>query len=320
MGGKKGPIQAAGAVVLRERTGADGRPVREVLVVHRPGYDDVSLPKGKQEADEELPTTAVREVAEETGVAIRLGAALQPVEYSVRVVQKSRTKTRAKIVSWWVGIPLEQDEPEDGPRGTASPEEVDGVSWVPADVARQSLTYPTDVQVLEEALGLPPTSTVVLVRHGKAVSRKDWQSRHKHRSDASRPLERRGKRQARALVALLSAYGVRHLTSSSSVRCMQTLAPYADAIGVEVVGIDELSEEAHANDPDLPRAAMRRIVGRSLSDPTTPIAVCGHRPVLPIMRDALGGANRPMSTAECLVVHLDEAGRTVRQEWYRSNF
>lgn len=62
MGGHKGPIQAAGAVVLRDID--DG--AREVLVVHRPSYDDLSLPKGKLEPGEDLPTTAVREVAEET--------------------------------------------------------------------------------------------------------------------------------------------------------------------------------------------------------------------------------------------------------------
>ena len=80
MGGHKGPIQAAGAVVLRDID--DG--AREVLVVHRPSYDDLSLPKGKLEPGEDLPTTAVREVAEETGINIRLTMPLQPIEYTVK--------------------------------------------------------------------------------------------------------------------------------------------------------------------------------------------------------------------------------------------
>ena len=90
------PIRAAGAVVLRTRT--DG--TREVLVVHRPRYRDITLPKGKQHRNEPLPLTAVREVAEETGCRIRLGVPLQPVEYSIR-------KVGPKVVSWWIGEALE---------------------------------------------------------------------------------------------------------------------------------------------------------------------------------------------------------------------
>ncbi|MCP6324203.1 histidine phosphatase family protein, partial [Klebsiella pneumoniae] len=85
---------------------------------------------------------------------------------------------------------------------TASPEEIDGAFWMPTDQALERLTYPTDVQVLEEALDLPSTSTIILVRHGKAVSRKEWNSRKRHGKDATRPLERRGRRQAKALADL----------------------------------------------------------------------------------------------------------------------
>ena len=173
--------------------------------------------------------------------------------------------------------------------------------------ALERLTYPTDVQVLEEALDLPSTSTIILVRHGKAVSRKEWNSRKRHGKDATRPLERRGRRQAKALADLLSAFGVARLASSSSTRCMQTLQPYADTIGAQITGLDALSEEIHEADPHKTASAMRKIIGR-------------HRPVLPTMRDALGGANRPMSTAECLIVHLDETGRTIRQEWHSSRY
>ncbi|MSS45031.1 NUDIX hydrolase [Cutibacterium sp. WCA-380-WT-3A] len=313
MGGHKGPIQAAGAVVLREAT----ETAREVLVVHRPDYDDLSLPKGKLEPGEDLPTTAVREVAEETGINIRLTLPLQPIEYTVKYsASGGRPKSQAKVVFWWLGVVV------GGSIGaaTASPEEIDDAFWMPTDQALERLTYPTDVQVLEEALEAPPTSTVVLVRHGKAVSRKEWSSRRKHAQDATRPLERRGRRQAQALVGLLSAYGVSRLASSSSTRCMQTLQPYASTLKTEIVGIDDLSEEAHAANPRKTVSAMRKIVGRALADPSQPVAICGHRPVLPTMRDALGGASHPMSTAECLIVHLDEAGHTVCQEWYSSRY
>lgn len=313
MGGHKGPIQAAGAVVLRD--GDDG--AREVLVVHRPAYDDLSLPKGKLAPGEDLPTTAVREVAEETGINIRLTIPLQPIEYTVRYLTRNgKPKSRAKVVSWWLGVDI-GGSIEDA---TASPEEIDGAFWMPTDQALGHLTYPTDAQVLGEALDLPTTSTVILVRHGKAVSRKEWNSRKRHGKDATRPLERRGRRQAKALANLLSAFGVTRLASSSSMRCMQTLQPYADTIEVEITGLDALSEEVHEANPRKTVSAMRKVIGRALADPTQPIAICGHRPVLPTMREALGGANHPMSTAECLIVHLDEAGRTVRQEWYSSRY
>jgi len=97
MGGHKGPIQAAGAVVLRNID--DG--AREVLVVHRPSYDDLSLPKGKLKPGEDLPTTAVREVAEETGINIRLTMPLQPIEYTGKYsTRDGKPKSRAKVVSW----------------------------------------------------------------------------------------------------------------------------------------------------------------------------------------------------------------------------
>ncbi|MCO6631320.1 NUDIX hydrolase [Cutibacterium avidum] len=315
MGGHKGPIQAAGAVVLRDMAGTEG--TREVLVVHRPAYDDLSLPKGKVERGEDLPVTAVREVAEETGIDIRLSMPLQPTEYSVKFpTATGKPKSRAKVVSWWLGVVVGGSIEE----ATASPQEIDGAFWMPTEQALEQLSYPTDVQVLEEALELPSTSTIILVRHGKAVSRKEWSSRKKTATDAKRPLERRGRRQARALIDLLGAFGVSHLASSSSTRCMQTLKPYAENIGADIVAIDALSEEAHEADPAKTVSAMRKIAGRALSDPSRPIAVCGHRPVLQTMRDTLGGANRPMSTAECLIVHLDEAGHTISQEWYSSSY
>ena len=190
------PIRAAGAVVLRTRT--DG--TREVLVVHRPRYRDITLPKGKQHRNEPLPLTAVREVAEETGCRIRLGVPLQPVEYSIR-------KVGPKVVSWWIGEALEE-------QGHSPDDEVDEVLWLPVDRADDLLTYPSELQVLEEALSVPlPTTTIVVVRHGKAVSRKEWAAgtSRKHRDDARRPLDRRGKRQAEALPQILDCYAV-HLS------------------------------------------------------------------------------------------------------------
>ncbi|WP_130866197.1 NUDIX hydrolase [Acidipropionibacterium timonense] len=304
---QRGPIQAAGAVVLR--TGPDGR--RLVLAVHRPRYDDLTLPKGKIESGEVLAHTAVREVGEETGLRVRLGASLQPIEYSV-------PRQGPKVVRWWVGhevdgTPDEPDGQSTDARDTGG--EVDAVVWVPVDAAPDRLSHGTEVQVLEEALALPTTATVILARHAKAMSRKDWVSRGNGAADALRPLDRRGRRQARELAQLLDAYGVRRLVSSTSTRCLETLEPYADLTGLEVESREEFSEESHSLDPRSTARAMDRIIGEAIVDPSGPVAICGHRPVLPLMRDLLTAGKHPMSTAECLVVHLDERGVAVRQEW-----
>ncbi|MEA5651349.1 phosphoglycerate mutase family protein, partial [Cutibacterium granulosum] len=148
------------------------------------------------------------------------------------------------------------------------------------------------------------------------VSRKEWAAgtSRKHRDDARRPLDRRGKRQAEALPQILDCYAVHRLVSSSAARCVQTLTPYAKQIGVDVRADDELTEEVHTEDPDRTGARMCRIVADALNDPAQPVAICGHRPVLPLMNHALGVVYHPMSTAECLIVHLDRDGKSLAEE------
>lgn len=296
----KGPVVAAGAVVLRD--GPDG--FQQVLVVHRPRYDDISLPKGHQEPGEDLPVTAVREVAEETGARIRLCASLQPIEYDL-------PHNGAKLVQWWLGRVVSEDP-------HAPDEEVDTALWLGLDEARSRLSYSTDVQVLDEAVKTPPTTTIVLVRHAKSVSRKDWErDKPERRPDIDRPLNRRGHQQAMALVALLEAYGVARLASSSATRCVQTITPYAEAAGIKIEIFDEFTEEAFAAHRKPTRQAMKELVSQQLADPDRPLAISGHRPVLPTMGDVVHAGNHPMATAECLIVHLDAKGRLFRQEWHR---
>lgn len=290
---------AAGAVVLR--TGPNGP---QVLAVHRPRYDDISLPKGHQEPGEGSPVAAVREVLEETGVRVRLSASLQPIEYDV-------PRQGSKLVQWWLGTVCAEDA------GQIDHDEVDEVLWLDAGQARERLSYPTDVQVLEEALTIPATVTMVMVRHAKAISRKEWGSKNGGADDTKRPLDRRGHRQAKALRGLLEAYGVTRLVSSPSTRCMQTLRPFAKDAGIDITTCPDLTEEAFEAHHKAPRRAMKKLVAEALADPGAPVAICGHRPVLPSMGAVVHSGNHPMSTAECLIVHLDQKGRPVRQEWHR---
>ena len=293
---KKPKLQAAGACVLR--TGPDGE--QQVLVVHRPAYDDWSLPKGKPDADEDLPVTAVREVLEETGVLISIGAPLGRESY--------QTSKGHKRVTWWSGVVVSEV-----PR--TPDEEVDRVEWMSLRRARRKLTYPDEQRVLERALAMPPTSVLAIVRHGKAMDRKHWSGK-----DWLRPLSARGRRQARRMVPLLQAYGIDRAVSSTSTRCTQTLEPFGTKARLEVEIAPELSEEAFESDPVPVRTTMRALVAWAVSVPGRGVAVCGHRPVLPEMREAIFAPTDPMLTGEVQVLHLDADGGITATETHKSRF
>ena len=107
----------------------------EVLVIHRPRYDDWSLPKGKAEASESDEETALREVTEETGMVCRLGPDLGEVHYGDRF-------DRPKVVRYWAMEPVED-------LGFTAGDEVDERRWMTVAAARDLLTYPRDVRVLD---------------------------------------------------------------------------------------------------------------------------------------------------------------------------
>ncbi|NLE97797.1 MAG: NUDIX hydrolase [Propionibacterium sp.] len=284
-----GRIRAAGAVVLRERNGS-----HEVLLVHRQAYDDWTLPKGKAIPDELRPATAVREVREETGVLIELGMRLKSIKYRVG-------KGSLKTVDYWRASPVAQYfHPPD--------REVDETRWVDVEEARTLLTYDDEFPLVAEALGLPATTPLLLVRHGKAMLRKHWSG-----NDQSRRLAGRGRRQAVELIPLLEAYGVSRLVSSPAVRCFETLEPYRDYKGLQTETIDLLTEEEGTRDPDGVVACVKRLAA-SLGQPT---ALCGHRPVLPAMHQGLGLKPRPMVVSEVTVIHRDRKGKNVGVEVHK---
>lgn len=276
----KRDIEASGAVVLR------GDPdAREVLVVHRPRYDDWSLPKGKMSTDEYLAVTAVREVREETGYRVRLRAQLSTSRYTV--------EGTPKLVTWWLAEVTDQEPAE-------SDTEADEVAWWSVERAVRELTYADDVTALTEALRAPDGVPVLVVRHAKAMSRHSWQG-----PDADRRLTERGRRQAKALSGLFDAFGVTLLASSSSTRCMKTLEPYAKRHGLSVQGFDELSEEGAEADPAGVVHAMATL-REQVESTGEPLALCGHRPVLPAMYDFIGVApEHPLRPAETTLLLLD---------------
>ncbi len=277
------PLHAAGAVVLR----GEGNDA-EVLIVHRPHYHDWSLPKGKPRSAELLPVTAVREVGEETGIPITLGTRLGTVAYPFN--------GRTKIVEWWRGYPLRE-----GPLGSAGTE-VDKVQWVPVPLARKRLSYADDVDTLDLALRTPATTTLLIVRHSKAMSRSHWSGK-----DSDRRLTGRGREQSAAIADVLAAFGVEHLASSPSTRCMETFKPYAKRTGLQIKQIPEISEEGAHDDPAGVLTATKKMLKKAHSRGT--LAICGHRPVLPAMFEAMDLPYQPMRPAEFVVVQYETPGK-----------
>jgi 8-oxo-dGTP diphosphatase len=265
-------VVAAGAVVWRPR--------REVLLVHRPRYDDWSFPKGKLDPGEDAAVAAVREVQEETGLQIRLTRPLPLVRY--------RSGSRIKRVHYWVG----RVEGSDDVSGYLVNDEIDEVVWLPFDEALDTLSYEHDRETLRQADEVhAPTTALLVLRHAHAEARSAWEG-----EDRCRPLAEDGLRQARRMAATLAAYGVRRVVTSSSRRCVQTVTPYASSAGLEVREDEGLSEE-HASRKSLTLATERALASKKST------VLCSHRPVLPDLFEVLGLAPVALAPGEMAVLH-----------------
>lgn len=212
-------IRAAGGVVFR----SSARSEPEVLVVHRPRYDDWSLPKGKSDPGEYPQTTAVREVWEETGHRCRVIARLGRHDYQSPDGWK---EVEYYAMTSWSSTGFEADD------------EVDEIRWIPASDAG-SLSYAHDRRLVESVdyAALGAVRTLFVVRHAAAGSRQRWTD-----PDHIRPLTPKGWRQARALADRLAPEGIERLVSSRYVRCTQTLEPLGEMLGLAVEEHPALAE------------------------------------------------------------------------------
>jgi 8-oxo-(d)GTP phosphatase len=251
-------VRAAGGVV--RRVGTSGI---EVLLVHRPRYDDWSFPKGKAHPGETDEETAVREVAEETGITARLGVELPTTQYR-------DSRGRPKVVRYWTMQPESGSfEPHD---------EVDEIKWVPIDEAESELSYERDRELLEALR--PP---LLVLRHASAGDSENWAG-----ADADRPLDEGGRRQAEELVEQLAPYVIKRIVSSPFIRCVETVVPLARARGLEVETSDDLAEGA---DPARVRRLLLGLEAEAL--------VCAHRPELePLFRKVKKGATVAVEVGE----------------------
>jgi 8-oxo-(d)GTP phosphatase len=301
-----GEVRAAGAVPWRPA----GRGA-QVAVIHRPKYDDWGFAKGKLDPGEHVLLAAVREVREETGLAVTLGRRLPPVCYVNDGVPKR--------VDYWLATAAAGSAPAgSGSAGSGSAgsgftanSEVDELDWLAASQAGARLSYSRDAELLAEFMAGPRrTSPLILVRHTSAGSKSDWR-----KDDASRPLDSRGKKEAKSLAALLRCFGTGRVLSAPATRCVASMRPYAAEAGLAVEVEPAFGLAGKASD-ELPSRSRAAAAAALVAADERPAVICAHRENLPAIISAacaqLGARvpdGGPLRKGEFLVLH--RAGGTL---------
>jgi 8-oxo-dGTP diphosphatase len=308
-------IYAAGAILWREEKGK-----LLVALIHRSRHDDWSFPKGKVDPGETFPQTAVREIAEETGLSIKLGIKLPTAEYTV-------PSGEDKVVHYWAA--RVSDKALAASKFKPS-EEVAKVDWVTPEKAHELLTYKFDNAVLDALMEHHKkkslrTFPVIVLRHAKATPRADWHV-EKIVDDGNRPLLPEGKKQAKEIIPLLRAFGPKRIISSPWVRCFNTVQPYAKKFNLPIIERSQLSELGNKKGPK----RTRNVINDVVEDGKAAI-VCSHRPALPSILATLAdlaskdqgrwieeAAN--LKPAEFIVIHIStEKQKAVAAERWTSD-
>jgi 8-oxo-dGTP diphosphatase len=272
---------------------------QKIAVIHRPHREDWSFPKGKIDAPESAPAAAVRETLEETGLHVVLHQSLTPQEYIFDNLPKTVFYWRARLVKPPVFVPNE---------------EADQLVWVSLKAALKLLTYEVDRQLAKEAFKAKDTKPLILLRHATAEKRIEWSDRYSKAipPDSFRPLTPAGIMQSHLIGDLLSAFGINKVVSSDSIRCVATVSPYAAS--------QELALEAHQNLSELGwefnnKSGLKLI--RKLAMLNQPVVICGHRPALPALAQAIGDEfdfgdiDASLPPAGMLIIHRDLRNKTI---------
>ena len=252
-------ILAAGAVLWRK---SEKKKI-EVLIIHRPKYDDWTFPKGKAEVGEPLIACAYREVLEETNIETAFGPYLGEVEYL--------TNDGKKKVSFWSAKVIKEKE-------FNSNAEVDQLKWVEVTKVKELLTLDTDRKILEQFLRIEPdTKPLVLLRHAKAVTRDEWQG-----EDDDRPLDSYGQNQAKRLLAMYQVFNLEQIHSSDAVRCYDTVVAIAKGLSIKLEVTGKLSESTFKKDKEKAFDYAKDLMKLNES-----VLLCSHNPILPKMLNKL---------------------------------
>ncbi|PKY97289.1 NUDIX hydrolase [Gardnerella vaginalis] len=329
----------------------------ELCLVYRPKYDDWSWPKGKNEPKESHRHTAVREVGEETGYAVTLGPHIAQIEYPLenegkKSISKSGAKNSSqnnnktevvKRIHYWMMREIDENAamkrlPAFGPIKPAKPTEIGNVIWLTPSKARKKLTHDSDRKVLDAFLeklhdGQTEYKTLILVRHGKAESRKSWQG-----SEATRPITPLGSAASYALGREIACYAPNRIVSSPWKRCVETVATFAHDSSLSIEQIAELTEDHHENKPKSTLSVLiSEIQNLDCNAQNTQNAknteaninnstvMCLHRPIIGTFFDYLRGITKPrahkrilsqkspyMPTGSAIVLHISNTSKGAR--------
>lgn len=260
----KGHVYAAGTVIVK------GRGLNQkIAVIHRPHRQDWSFPKGKIDGSDTAAATAVRETLEETGMKVTLHQPLSTQDYIFDGLPKT--------VFYWRASLNEDSEfiPND---------EADQLVWVSLKASLKLLSYEVDRDLAREAFKSIETKPLILLRHATAEKRVEWADRYSRNvpPDSFRPLTPSGIMQSHLIADLLNAFGVNKIISSDSIRCISTVSPYAASKELTLEAHQILSELGWAvnNQPGV------RLV-KKLAKSKESIVICGHRPALPSLAQAI---------------------------------
>lgn len=295
MTGRTSPVLAAGAVCWRM---VDGKA--RILLVHRGDRADVSLPKGKLDPGETLPQTAKREIEEETGLSVTLGAPLGKVEYVM-------PGGKEKIVHYWSA---EVDEHALQLAKFTPNNEIASLEWISIPKARKKLSYAHDVDIVDAfekrlLAGQARTFALIVLRHGSAVQPGAWDG-----PDSTRPLLQRGSNQALGVAPAIAAFSPTKLVSSTAARCVATITPLAGFLGLAVKQTAGISQDAYeSGESEVPQVVAHRLAKRRTA------VLCSHGPVVPAIVDEVARmTNTPhtpelarasmLSTGEYSVLHI----------------
>ncbi|MFW3169460.1 NUDIX hydrolase [Geodermatophilus sp. CPCC 206100] len=258
-------------MVVRAAGGALWRPAGdgavETAVVHRPRYDDWSLPKGKLDDGEHPLSAAVREVVEETGLDVVAGRRSVRTEYEVDEGTK-------RVDYWLMRVTGGEFVPND---------EVDELRWLPLEDAAALVSHEADRAVLADLsrTGVPRELTLLLVRHGRAGDKSSWDG-----PDDARPLDGKGRRQAARLAEVLPLFRPTAVRTARRTRCRQTVEPLAEHVGLALEELPELGEEEYSADPPAGLAAVERLLAPREEPGVT--VVCSQGGAIPSVLMSLG--------------------------------
>ena len=264
-------IMAAGAVLYRIN-----HDEIEIGLIHRPRYDDWSFPKGKIEFGESFLAAAYREVLEETGYAAKFGPLIAEIQYLAEGVPKR--------VKYWAAQAISAAKP------ITDLQEVDEFEWHSLKSAKSKLTHEEDRKVLkmfkEISPGIDQNSTLILLRHAKALKRVEWIG-----DDGDRPLDNRGQIQSEKFRSIYEAFEIDEIFSSDAYRCLETVKPLGRDLGITVGIASDISEYQYSRDKEKPLKFAKKFLKAS-KDSETPktVLLCSHNPVLPKILKELAGA------------------------------